>query len=113
MFRKNADDTSSGMAEKPRPGASQRGYGARWRKLREWQLSREPLCRRCLEVGQTRAANTVHHRKAHKGDPALLYDPENLESLCKPCHDSSGHRDDHGRPAVGLDGYPVDPDAWE
>jgi 5-methylcytosine-specific restriction protein A len=101
------------MAEKHRPGASQRGYGARWRKLREMHLAKEPLCRRCGEVGRTTPATVVHHRKAHRGDLGLLYDPENLEALCKPCHDSSGRLDDLGRPAVGLDGYPLDPGAWE
>ena len=39
-------------------------------------------------------------------------DDENLQGLCKPCHDEKSARE-RGRPlrmAVGLDGWPTDPE---
>lgn len=82
---------------------------ARWLRLREWQLSREPLCRYCLEVEDVTEADTVDHTKPHKGDPALFWNTDNLQSLCKPCHDRHKQREERGteRPPIGLDGYPI------
>jgi len=59
----------------------QRGYTNRWLKLRRWYLARHPVCESC-----GRLAKQVHHKRPHKGDPALIYDVANLESLCVPCH---------------------------
>jgi 5-methylcytosine-specific restriction protein A len=70
-------------------------YGlAIWQKLRAVQLADEPLCQRCLVEGITRAADTVHHKKPHRGDWALFADPFNLESVCKPCHDLDIQREE-------------------
>jgi 5-methylcytosine-specific restriction protein A len=55
--------------------------------LREQQLQRQPLCERHLARGEVVAANTVNHRKAHKGNWDLFCDPANHESTCKDCHD--------------------------
>jgi 5-methylcytosine-specific restriction enzyme A len=61
---------------------------AAWRRLRQHQLAVEPLCRMCLASGQVTAANTVDHIRPHRGDRALFLDPDNLQSLCKHCHDT-------------------------
>ena len=59
------------------------------------------------------AASVVNHKKRHKGDPELFFDPDNLESVCKPCHDgaiqSEERREANYSDAVGPDGYPLDP----
>lgn len=84
-------------------------YGtARWRKLREWQLDREPLCAMCHEMGRITAANTADHVVAHKGDEALFWGGE-LRSLCASCHSSVKQAEERGhhRPLIGLDGWPV------
>jgi 5-methylcytosine-specific restriction protein A len=59
-----------------------------WQRLRNRQLSREPLCRYCAKHDITKPANIVDHIKPHKGDAALFFCLENLQSLCKVCHDT-------------------------
>jgi 5-methylcytosine-specific restriction endonuclease McrA len=84
---------------------------ARWRALRQQQLSRQPLCGRCLIEGKTTAATVANHRIPHKGDPALFWDSENLESTCKRHHDShiqSEERRGYSK-AVDASGWPSDP----
>lgn len=83
---------------------------ARWQRLREAQLAAEPLCRFCLAIEDVTEATTCDHVKPHKGDEALFYDPNNLQSLCAPCHDKLKARIERGQQAVviGVDGYPVE-----
>jgi len=80
-----------------------------WLSARAAQLIRQPLCERHLARGEIVSANTVHHRKPHKGDWDLFIDPENHEPLCASCHNSEAQREERGRPAqeIGEDGWPV------
>ena len=55
-------------------------------------------------------ANTVHHKEAHRGDWLLFINPNNLESLCGPCHNRDGQRQDiegYDR-TIAVDGWPAD-----
>lgn len=57
------------------------------------------------------SAAIVDHITPHRGDSALFFDEENLQALCKTCHDS-GKQSEERRgysSVVGEDGYPVDP----
>jgi 5-methylcytosine-specific restriction enzyme A len=54
-----------------------------WRAIREEQLRREPLCRECKKNGRITSGNTVDHIS---GD-TYNNGPENLQTLCKACHD--------------------------
>jgi 5-methylcytosine-specific restriction endonuclease McrA len=86
--------------------------GQRWARLRYQQLLAHPLCERCLRATPSRlvAADVVHHIEAHRGNVAKFYDPANLASSCKPCHDSdeqSEERLGYSR-EIGLDGWPRD-----
>ena len=85
---------------------------SRWLKLRARQLNEHPLCWYCEQVGKVTAANTVDHIKPHKGNKALFFDYDNLQSLCAPCHDSlAAIKDRVGFvPGAGVDGLPVDRD---
>lgn len=65
---------------------------ARWRVLRSWRLSTEPLCRMCRDAGLTTAASVADHIDPHRGDEAKFFDPENTQSLCKSCHDGAKQR---------------------
>jgi len=38
----------------------------------------------------------VHHKMPHDGDPALFMDYENLEALCRPCHNREHNLKDRG-----------------
>lgn len=64
----------------------------RWRKLRAWKFTCNPLCEDCEELGLTVPAEDIHHKKSFMSvdDPneklMLAYDFDNLRSLCKKCH---------------------------
>ena len=87
---------------------------ARWKGpggLREQHLKEHPLCWYCLQVGKVTPATVVDHIKPHRGNEILFFDPDNLRSLDKQCHDSlAAIKDKTGyAPGVGLDGMPIDP----
>lgn len=65
---------------------------ANWRRLRLWQLRREPICKFCKRNGTLTEADTVDHVKPHKGNIDLFFSRDNLQSLCKSCHSSSKQR---------------------
>ena len=86
-------------------------YGrARWKALRHHQLARFPLCAFCLRREIVEVATTVDHTSPHKGDLDLFHDPENLQSLCKPCHDRDKAAIERGQAVTyyGVDGYPIE-----
>lgn len=67
-----------------RPSAAERGYDARWRRIRMMHLRNHPLCAECLKDGRTEPASEVHHKVplAAGGDHSL----SNLMSVCRACH---------------------------
>lgn len=81
-----------------------------WRTRRQGQLAREPVCRMCAEQGITTPATVADHIQPHRGDPVLFF-REELQSLCKPCHDARKQSIEyHGYDkAIGKDGWPSDP----
>ena len=79
-----------------------------WRRLRAQQLARQPLCERHLKDGKLVPADTVHHRRPHKGEWSVFVDVENLESVCASCHSSDIQEEERNtRVPIGLDGWPV------
>ena len=73
---------------------------ARWQKLRARQLKRKPYCQcpHCKER-RTSIATVVDHIERHQGDKRKFFDPSNLQSMTKECHDkfkSSQERGGHG-----------------
>lgn len=73
--------------DRVRGGAAARGYGRKWRKARALYLERHPLCAECLKERKATPATVVDHIIPHRGDPALFWDVDNWQPLCKPCHD--------------------------
>lgn len=64
---------------------TQRGYGYRWKKLRDSVLRRDSyLCQSCLSSGIITTATDVDHilNKKRGGTDSM----SNLQSLCNPCH---------------------------
>lgn len=62
---------------------------ARWRRLR-WSILVRDLftCQRCKKVESNTRLLVADHKKPHRGDEVLFWDAENLQCLCKACHDS-------------------------
>lgn len=81
---------------------------ARWHRIRNDQLSMQPLCQWCLEREEVTAATEVHHDGAHRGDITRFYEGPFI-STCKPCHSSRGQLEDNGKTVVryGADGWPI------
>ena len=66
--------------------------GSPWRKLARVAKARDGfLCVHCRREGRTGAAQVVHHKKAINDGGAKLQ-LENLESICRECHESHHHR---------------------
>ncbi|TCP43944.1 HNH endonuclease signature motif containing protein [Rhodovulum marinum] len=114
------------MASDPRPW--RRLYKtAAWRRLSTAQKEREPLCRLCLKRGfandgsltsagapqsnPRRRHVVADHIVPHKGDEALFYDPDNLQTLCPDDHDRNKQREEVKgfSEERGADGWPLDP----
>jgi 5-methylcytosine-specific restriction enzyme A len=70
--------------DEQRGTSAERGYGYRWRQLRENFLLRFPLCAACLLEGRTVAATDVDHIVAKRAGGTD--DESNLQSLCHACH---------------------------
>ena len=84
---------------------------ARWREMRKRLLQRKPYCLYCKKrEGRIVKATVADHIIPHKGNPALFWDEDNLQSLCKRCHDSDKAREEAGgrvKVRFGADGYPI------
>jgi 5-methylcytosine-specific restriction protein A len=60
----------------------------RWRVLRSQVIADQGgLCAVC----GTRRSLQVHHKQRPRGNPSLFWARENLEALCKPCHEATYH----------------------
>jgi 5-methylcytosine-specific restriction protein A len=84
----------------------ERGYGHQWVKLRGHILRRDDyLCQPCLRQGRPTQATQVDHiiPKAQDGTD----DPENLQSICEPCHKAKTKAETSKRPVIGADGWPI------
>lgn len=72
---------------------------------RQRLFEREPLCRECLKRGVVRAAEYADHIVAlANGGPDT---EDNLQPLCKDCHDAKTNDDLGRKPEIGVDGWPV------
>lgn len=69
---------------------------ARWKRLRLAQLKSKPLCTECEGGDRVTQASVVDHIIPHKGDEQVFFDASNLQSMCKPHHDSKTARLDGG-----------------
>lgn len=84
---------------------------ARWKRARLRFLRANPLCVFCLHQGRTTAAGVVDHIIPHKGDEALIWDSDNWQALCAPCHDGAKKELERSGTLRGCDadGVPLDP----
>ena len=62
---------------------------ARWQKLRWSVLVRDLFtCQICRRIEADTALLVADHKRAHRGDERLFWNPDNLQCLCKSCHDT-------------------------
>ncbi len=57
----------------------------KWKSLRTYILSNEPLCRQCIMFGAVTPAVAVDHIVEIK-DGGSKFDEDNLQALCHGCH---------------------------
>lgn len=82
-------------------------YGTeRWRRLRREVLIRDLFtCQRtgALLTGRHPAPNSpvVNHKRAHRGDEALFWDIDNLETVSKEIHDGLIQREEQATRGQG------------
>ena len=75
---------------------SERWYkSARWQRMRKAQLQQHPYCQCPHHDGKKLRADdsrydgaVVDHKQAHREDPRLFWDTNNIQSMTKQCHDS-------------------------
>lgn len=58
----------------------------KWRRMRLEHIVRNPLCVKCAEAGKIQPGEEVDHIQPHHNDHELMFDPDNLQTLCKACH---------------------------
>ena len=75
-------------------GTKEKGYNRQWQKARARYLQAHPLCVKCMAEGKYVKATVVDHIQPHRGDPALFWDENNWQALCKSCHDKKTMTDD-------------------
>jgi 5-methylcytosine-specific restriction endonuclease McrA len=87
---------------------------ADWKRLRLNQLQSNPLCAYCLAIGRVSIATIADHIEPHKGNKALFYSSDNLQSLCKHCHDSVKQQQEKSGIIRGSDitGTPLNPSKY-
>jgi 5-methylcytosine-specific restriction enzyme A len=56
-----------------------------WRELRLDVLREAGY--RCVTPRCANPATIADHKVSHRGDAALFFDRQNLQAMCKPCHD--------------------------
>lgn len=63
-----------------------------WLQVRDFVIGRDHgMCQRCLREGRVNVGEIVHHVKpltpGNIDDPSISLSPENLEYVCKECHE--------------------------
>ena len=94
---------------KPRPvyqqhAARSADYGtARWQKARLAHLQAHPCCVACTAKARTTEATVVDHIKSVRLGGGM-WDTDNYQSLCRPCHQRKSAQERHQTPKTGVRG---------
>lgn len=80
-----------------------------WWKLRAKRRKSAKFCKFCGVRFSKDYILVIDHKKPHRGDVNLLLDPNNLQDLCKKCHDQKKQLIElnEKKPAVGYDGWQI------
>jgi len=70
----------------------------RWKDLRWTVLLRDMFkCQRCGRLEANSSQLVANHKRPHHGNERLFWSIDNIETACKPCHDSVIQREEKGR----------------
>ena len=74
-------------------------YGtARWKRLRMAVLMRDRFtCRMCGAVEGDLSKLVADHVIPHRGRERMFWDEDNLQCLCRVCHDSAKQREEQAQ----------------
>jgi 5-methylcytosine-specific restriction endonuclease McrA len=62
---------------------------SRWQKLRWTILLRDLfMCQKCERIEANTSLLVADHKLPHRGSEGLFWDADNLQCLCKTCHDT-------------------------
>lgn len=78
---------------------------ARWLRLREAQLSAEPLCEMCKRDEIITSAEVCDHVTPHRGNEELFWSGP-FQSLCAHHHNSVKQREERGEGEGRVDSFP-------
>jgi 5-methylcytosine-specific restriction enzyme A len=73
-----------------------------WSKVRDYVLTRDPFCKKCLLNGIEKPSVEVHHKKPLELFPELGLDESNLEGLCKECHSTETQKETQTKKSGGI-----------
>ena len=76
--------------------SSKLGYGRKCGRISQRWRVQHPYCEECKRQGRLTLAECVDHIVPHKGAPTLLYNLNNLQSLCWKCHSRKTVLEDGG-----------------
>lgn len=87
---------SSGRERRDRPRPWHKWYKtARWERLRQATFLHDLYtCRKCGQVEGNTAELICDHIQPHRGDQRLFWDPNNLQTLCIPCHNAGKQKEE-------------------
>lgn len=82
-----------------------------WKNLRRARLHLDGgMCVKCRSRGRVTPATEIDHIRPVSERPDLVYQIENLRSLCRPCHQAVTRASMNGRPEYCVHGYRIDSD---
>ncbi|WP_089177270.1 HNH endonuclease [Bosea sp. AS-1] len=103
--------TLTANASQERTRSAQRYATQAWRKwygLKRWKDMRAEVlldalysCQRCGRIEGDTSLLVADHIKPHRGRAALFWDRNNIQCLCKECHDTVKQREEKAEP-VGV-----------
>ena len=70
-----------------RGSAHSRGYSRSWARASARYKQLHPICIGCLAVSKLSKTDVVDHIVPHKGNPALFWNENNWQPLCRWHHD--------------------------
>ena len=85
-----------------------------WAKIRAKHLAAHPYCVECAKYGDITRGKVVDHIKPHRGNYDLFMAANNLQTLCKKCHNIIKRKEEltGGNFGCDVNGWPLGDDHY-